>query len=459
MSKKKTFPRPPVTQDAEKFHDGPTNTSSTNTIPKRRCLFPTLMSEPDPVPLSEPDPVPLSEPDPVPLSEPDPVPLSDPAETSEPQQKAGIFNPPATKRLKRTRKLEPAPVPLSEPAPVPLSEPAPGLLSEPAPGLLSEPAPVPLSEPAPGLLSEPAPGLLSEPAPGLLSEPAPGLLSEPAPGLLSEPAPGLLSEPAPGLLSEPAPGLLSEPAPGLLSEPAPGLLSEPPESMKSKEMEIPGPPATKRLKRTRKLEPTPAPLSEPPDTRKSKKKKIIPGPPASQQVKRSRCPPSPWTPNLVEIRRRTPTARPPTCEIGVTTFTLRSKVATSPTLKSGVVTSPSSGEAFSTSPERKKMRKKNRKRARCSGAAVPTPPERKMKKRARCCPVPLNNPLSVCQSQRATQGRKACVWCKQEKEWMKTIWQCEACQVALCLIPGRNCFRTWHKTHKWNEEVIFSLFS
>ncbi|XP_042176059.1 translation initiation factor IF-2-like isoform X3 [Oncorhynchus tshawytscha] len=311
MSKKKTFPRPPVTQDAEKFHDGPTNTSSTNTIPKRRCLFPTLMSEPDPVPLSEPDPVPLSEPDPVPLSEPDPVPLSDPAETSEPQQKAGIFNPPATKRLKRTRKLEP----------------------------------------------------------------------------------------------------------------------------------------------------TPAPLSEPPDTRKSKKKKIIPGPPASQQVKRSRCPPSPWTPNLVEIRRRTPTARPPTCEIGVTTFTLRSKVATSPTLKSGVVTSPSSGEAFSTSPERKKMRKKNRKRARCSGAAVPTPPERKMKKRARCCPVPLNNPLSVCQSQRATQGRKACVWCKQEKEWMKTIWQCEACQVALCLIPGRNCFRTWHKTHKWNEEVIFSLFS
>nr|XP_046170838.1 proline-rich receptor-like protein kinase PERK9 isoform X2 [Oncorhynchus gorbuscha] len=345
--KKKTFPRPPVTQDAEKFHDGPTNTSSTNTIPKRRCLFPTLLSEPDPVPLSEPDPVPLSEPDPVPLSEPDPVPLSDPAETSKPQQKAGIFNPPATKRLKRTRKLEPAP----------------------------------------------------------------------------------------------------------------GLFSEPPESMKSKEMEIPGPPATKRLKRTRKLEPTPAPLSEPLDTRKSKKKKIIPGPPSTQQVKRSRSPPSPWTPNLVEIRRRTPTARPPTCEIGVTTFTLRSKVATSLTLKSGVVTSPSSGEAFSTSPERKKMRKKNRKRARCSGAAVPTPPERKMKKRARCCPVPLNNPLSVCRSKRATQGRKACVWCKQEKELMKTIWQCEACQVALCLMPGRNCFRAWHKTHKWNEEVIFSLFS
>ncbi|XP_029537432.2 tyrosine-protein phosphatase non-receptor type 23-like [Oncorhynchus nerka] len=304
---------------------------------------PVPLSEPDPVPLSEPDPVPLSEPDPVPLSEPDPVPLSDPAETSKPQQKAGIFNPPATKRLKRTRKLEPAP----------------------------------------------------------------------------------------------------------------GLLSEPPESMKSKEMEIPGPPATKRLKRTRKLEPTPAPLSEPPDTRKSKKKKIIPGPPATQQVKRSRSPPSPWTPNPVKTRRRTPTARPPTCEIGVTTFTLRSKVATSPTLKSGVVTSPSSGEAFSTSPERKK----NRKRARCSGAAVPTPPERKMKKRARCCPVPLNNPLSVCRSKRATQGRKACVWCKQEKEWMKTIWQCEACQVALCLIPGRNCFRAWHKTHKWNEEVIFSLFS
>ncbi|XP_023996470.1 proteoglycan 4-like isoform X1 [Salvelinus sp. IW2-2015] len=345
MSKKKTtFPRPPVTQDAEKFHDGPTDTSSPNTIPKRRCLFPTLMSEPDPDPLSEPEPIPLSEPGPVPLSEP--------AETSEPQQKAGIFNPPATTRLKRTRKLEPAPG---------------------------------------------------------------------------------------------------------LSEPAPGLLSEPPESMKSAEMEIPGPPATKRLKRTRKLEP--APLSEPPDTRKSKKKKIIPGPPATQQVKRSRCPPSPWTPNLVEIRRRPPTATPPTCEIGVTTFTLRSKVATSPTLKSGVATSPSSGEAFSTSPERKKMRKKNRKRARCSGAAVPTPPERKMKKRARCCPVPLNNPLSVCRSQRATQGRKACVWCKQENEWMKTIWQCEACQVALCLIPGRNCFRAWHKTHKWNDEVMFSLFS
>ncbi|XP_014057316.2 uncharacterized protein [Salmo salar] len=219
--------------------------------------------------------------------------------------------------------------------------------------------------------------------------------------------------------------------------------------MKSKELEIPGPPATKRPKRTRKLEP--APLSELPETRKSKKKKIILGPPATQQVKRST--------NPVKTRCRPPSATPPTCEIGVTTFTLRSKVATSPTLKSGVATSPSSGEAFSTSPERKKMRKKNGKRARCSGAAVPTPPERKMKKRARCCPVPLNNPLSVCRSQRATQGRKACVWCKQEKERMKTIWQCEACQVALCLIPGRNCFRAWHKTHKWNEEVIFSLFS
>ncbi|XP_041758646.1 serine/arginine repetitive matrix protein 1-like isoform X2 [Coregonus clupeaformis] len=307
--KKKTIPRPPVTKDAEKYNDGPTEISR--------------KSEP----------------------EPDPDPLSEPAETSEPQQKAAIFNPPARKRLKRTRKLEPAPAPRSEP----------------------------------------------------------------------------------------------------------------PESMKSKEMEIPGPPATKRLKRTRKLEPAPAPLSEPLDTRKSNKK-IIPGPPATQQVKRSRCPPRPWTPNPVKTRRRPPSATAPTCEIGITTRTLRSKVATSPTLKSGVATSPSSGAAFSTSPERKKMRKKDRKRARCSGTAVPTPPERRKKKRARCCPVPLNNPLSVCRSQRATQGRKACVWCKQGKEWVKTIWQCEACQVALCLIPGRNCFRAWHETHKWNEEVSFSLF-
>ena len=41
---------------------------------------------------------------------------------------------------------------------------------------------------------------------------------------------------------------------------------------------------------------------------------------------------------------------------------------------------------------------------------------------------------------KATKGRRKCRICKSS-----TIWLCEACDVPLCIIPGRGCFRFWHK--------------
>ncbi|XP_042559747.1 piggyBac transposable element-derived protein 4-like [Clupea harengus] len=41
---------------------------------------------------------------------------------------------------------------------------------------------------------------------------------------------------------------------------------------------------------------------------------------------------------------------------------------------------------------------------------------------------------------KATKGRRKCRICKSS-----TIWLCEACDVPLCIIPGRCCFRFWHK--------------
>nr|XP_046216191.1 piggyBac transposable element-derived protein 4-like isoform X1 [Oncorhynchus gorbuscha] len=61
-----------------------------------------------------------------------------------------------------------------------------------------------------------------------------------------------------------------------------------------------------------------------------------------------------------------------------------------------------------------------------------------------CYPVPIIDPTTVDSSQRKSGGRKKCCLCKESQ----TNWQCESCQVALCMIPDRNCFRVWHMNKK-----------
>ncbi|XP_060784757.1 piggyBac transposable element-derived protein 4-like [Neoarius graeffei] len=56
-----------------------------------------------------------------------------------------------------------------------------------------------------------------------------------------------------------------------------------------------------------------------------------------------------------------------------------------------------------------------------------------------CYPAPVCE-VSSDRSVRATKGRRKCVQCK-----LCTIYKCEACDVALCIIPDRMCFTQWHK--------------
>ncbi|KAK6183184.1 hypothetical protein SNE40_010712 [Patella caerulea] len=51
---------------------------------------------------------------------------------------------------------------------------------------------------------------------------------------------------------------------------------------------------------------------------------------------------------------------------------------------------------------------------------------------------------SLADNTKATKGRQNCkmCWTSLKKE-VKTPWKCSACHVALCVIPGRNCFNTW----------------
>ena len=85
---------------------------------------------------------------------------------------------------------------------------------------------------------------------------------------------------------------------------------------------------------------------------------------------------------------------------------------------------------------------------------------RPTKKSSQHLPVPI-----IDGSTNATQGRKQCVACKDRinADWRErkeegkikkdekkargadTPWMCEACGVALCFIPTRNCFREYHK--------------
>ena len=44
----------------------------------------------------------------------------------------------------------------------------------------------------------------------------------------------------------------------------------------------------------------------------------------------------------------------------------------------------------------------------------------------------------------ATSSRRACRLCKQAGKRVKTPAYCTKCNVALCLLPARNCFKDWH---------------
>ncbi|KAJ8262338.1 hypothetical protein GJAV_G00165320 [Gymnothorax javanicus] len=61
-----------------------------------------------------------------------------------------------------------------------------------------------------------------------------------------------------------------------------------------------------------------------------------------------------------------------------------------------------------------------------------------------CFPVCMTEGQDVDTGSKATKGRKPCVLCVKEKNRMKTIWKCGACDVPLCLVADRNCFRDWH---------------
>lgn len=48
-------------------------------------------------------------------------------------------------------------------------------------------------------------------------------------------------------------------------------------------------------------------------------------------------------------------------------------------------------------------------------------------------------------SKKASYGRKTCILCRQtRKVHLSTPWKCKECNLALCLIPDRNCFDAWH---------------
>ncbi|XP_029295518.1 piggyBac transposable element-derived protein 4-like [Cottoperca gobio] len=48
-------------------------------------------------------------------------------------------------------------------------------------------------------------------------------------------------------------------------------------------------------------------------------------------------------------------------------------------------------------------------------------------------------------SKRASYGRRTCVNCRQTKQMRQsTPWKCIECDVALCVITDRNCFKEWH---------------
>ncbi|XP_028268778.1 piggyBac transposable element-derived protein 4-like [Parambassis ranga] len=65
------------------------------------------------------------------------------------------------------------------------------------------------------------------------------------------------------------------------------------------------------------------------------------------------------------------------------------------------------------------------------------------KRKAEHIPVPIT--VVTDPSLKATQGRRVCQHCNQDKKRNLTPWKCQSCDVALCLIVDRNCFADWHK--------------
>ncbi|KAK9522077.1 hypothetical protein VZT92_018567 [Zoarces viviparus] len=58
-------------------------------------------------------------------------------------------------------------------------------------------------------------------------------------------------------------------------------------------------------------------------------------------------------------------------------------------------------------------------------------------------PVPISDQPDA--SKRASYGRRTCLHCRQTRQVrLSTPWKCMECDVALCVIADRNCFKEWH---------------
>ncbi|KAL7395368.1 hypothetical protein ABVT39_015182 [Epinephelus coioides] len=79
--------------------------------------------------------------------------------------------------------------------------------------------------------------------------------------------------------------------------------------------------------------------------------------------------------------------------------------------------------------------------AQLCGVTVNVPPQR-----AQGSHIPVTVSHVEDKGKKATAGRKKCILCRKDREVQQsTPWKCEMCDVALCLVPDRNCFKEWHK--------------
>ncbi|XP_061095797.1 piggyBac transposable element-derived protein 4-like [Conger conger] len=76
----------------------------------------------------------------------------------------------------------------------------------------------------------------------------------------------------------------------------------------------------------------------------------------------------------------------------------------------------------------------------CRGTSESPPPQEV------CMHMPVRISQQRDQSQKASSGCKTCIHCRESRHvYQLTPWQCNECQVPLCLIVDRNCFEEWHK--------------
>ncbi|XP_058872197.1 piggyBac transposable element-derived protein 4-like [Acipenser ruthenus] len=61
-----------------------------------------------------------------------------------------------------------------------------------------------------------------------------------------------------------------------------------------------------------------------------------------------------------------------------------------------------------------------------------------------CVPVAITEGKELDPSMKSSSGRRHCALCNEGKLRNKTPWKCEACDVPLCVIVDRNCFKKWH---------------